>query len=146
LKMKFREFNLRRDPQCPVCGDLPTITEPIDYEQFCGVATNEIPTVSVRELKQKLEAREEFQLVDVREPFEHDIANIDTAKLIPLRELPGRLDELDREQLTIVHCHSGQRSAQAVRIMRDAGFANVFNLEGGIAKWSDEIDADVPQY
>jgi len=146
LKMKFREFNLRRDPQCPVCGDLPTITEPIDYEQFCGVATNEIPTVSVRELKQKLEAREEFQLVDVREPFEHEIANIDTAKLIPLGELPGRLDELDREQLTIVHCHSGQRSAQAVRIMRDAGFANVFNLEGGIAKWSDEIDADVPQY
>ena len=146
LKMKFREFNLRRDPQCPVCGDSRTIIEPIDYEQFCGVATDEIPTVSVRDLKQKLEARENFQLIDVREPFEHELASIDSAKLIPLGELPDRLNELDRERLTIVHCHSGQRSAQAVRIMRDAGFAKVFNLEGGIARWSDEIDSDVPQY
>ena len=147
LKMKFREFNLRRDPECPVCGDSPTITKPIDYEQFCGVATaTEIPMVSVKELKQKLDARENFQLLDVREPFEHEMANIDSAKLIPLGELPERLNELDRERLTIVHCHSGQRSAQAVRILREAGFANVFNLEGGIARWSDEIDSEVPQY
>jgi adenylyltransferase/sulfurtransferase len=145
LKMKFREFNLRRDPQCPVCGDSPTITEPIDYEQFCGVATN-VPTISVRELKQKLDARESFQLVDVREPFEHEIANIDSAQLIPLGELADRLSELDRNRLTIVHCHSGMRSAQAVRLMREAGFAKVFNLEGGIAKWSDEIDADIAKY
>jgi molybdopterin/thiamine biosynthesis adenylyltransferase/rhodanese-related sulfurtransferase len=146
LKMKFREFNLRRDPQCPVCGDSPTITKPIDYEQFCGVSMSEIPTVSVRELKQKLDAQEDFQLVDVREPFEHDLANINGARLIPLGELPDRLSELDRAQLTIVHCHSGQRSAQAVRLMREAGFENVFNLEGGIARWSDEVDSDVPQY
>jgi molybdopterin/thiamine biosynthesis adenylyltransferase/rhodanese-related sulfurtransferase len=146
LKMKFREFNLRRDSECPVCGDSPTITEPIDYEQFCGVSMNAIPTVSVRDLKQKLDARENFQLVDVREPFEHEIASIDSARLIPLGELPDRLNELDQARLTIVHCHSGQRSAQAVRILRDAGFENVFNLEGGIAKWSDEIDSDVPQY
>jgi molybdopterin/thiamine biosynthesis adenylyltransferase/rhodanese-related sulfurtransferase len=146
LKMKFREFNLRRDPQCPVCGDSPTITKPIDYEQFCGVSTTMIPAVSVRELKQKLDAGENFQLVDVRELFEHEIASIDGARLIPLGELSGRLSELDREQLTIVHCHSGQRSAQAVRLMREAGFSNVFNLEGGIARWSDEIDSDVPQY
>jgi sulfur-carrier protein adenylyltransferase/sulfurtransferase len=146
LKMKFREFNLRRDPQCPVCGDSPTITKPIDYEQFCGVSTSMIPTVSVRELKQKLDAHENFQLVDVREPFEHEIASIDGARLIPLGELPDRLHELDREQLTIVHCHSGQRSAQAARLMQEAGFANVFNLEGGIARWSDEIDSGVPQY
>ena len=146
LKMKFREFNLRRDPQCPVCGDSPTITEPIDYEQFCGVTTSEIPTVSVRELKQKLDARENFQLIDVREPLEYEMANIDSAKLIPLGELPKRMNELDRERLTIVHCHSGQRSAQAVRLLQEAGFANVFNLEGGIAKWSDEVDSDVPQY
>jgi len=145
LKMKFREFNLRRDPQCPVCGDSPTITEPIDYEQFCGVATN-VPTVSVRELKAKLDARQPVQLVDVREPFEHEIANIASARLIPLGELSDRLNELDRDRLTIVHCHSGMRSAQAVRLLRDAGFANVFNLEGGIAKWSDEIDPDVPKY
>ena len=146
LKMKFREFKVRRDPECPVCGDSPTITKLIDYEQFCGVSTSEIPTVSVRELKQKLDARENFQLVDVREPFEHEMARIDGARLIPLGELPDRLNELDRDQLTIVHCHSGQRSAQAVRLMQDAGFANVFNLEGGIARWSDEIDPDVAQY
>jgi molybdopterin/thiamine biosynthesis adenylyltransferase/rhodanese-related sulfurtransferase len=146
LKMKFREFNLRRDPECPVCGNSPTITRPIDYEQFCGVSTTAIQTVSVRELKQKLDARENFRLVDVREPFEHEIASIESAVLIPLGELPDRLNELDREQLTIVHCHSGQRSAQAVRLLREAGFLNVFNLDGGIARWSDEIDSDVPQY
>ncbi len=146
LKMKFREFNLRRDPECPVCGDSPTITKPIDYEQFCGVSTNAIPTVSVRQLKQKMDGHESFQLVDVREPLEYELANINGARLIPLGELSDRLNELDRTQLTIVHCHSGQRSAQAVRLLRDAGFANVFNLEGGIARWSDEIDSDVPQY
>jgi adenylyltransferase/sulfurtransferase len=142
LKMKFREFKLRRDPQCPVCGDSPSITQPIDYEQFCGVATtSEIPTVSVRELKEKLDAHENFQLIDVREPIEYEMANIDRAKLIPLGDLPNHLNELDRQQLTIVHCHSGQRSAAAVRLMREAGFENVFNLEGGIAKWSDEIES-----
>ena len=146
LKMKFREFNLRRDLQCPVCGDSPTIARPIDYEQFCGVAMDELPTVSVTELKRKLDAKENFQLVDVREPMEYEIANIDGAKLIPLGELPDRMSELSRDRLTIVHCHSGQRSAQAVRIMRDAGFTNVFNLDGGIARWSDEIDSDVAQY
>src|SRR5205807_7764891 len=117
--MKFREFNLRRDPQCPVCGDSPTITEPIDYEQFCGVAATSIPTVSVRELKQKLDAHESCQLVDVRDPLEHELASIDSARLIPLGELPDRLSELDRNRLTIVHCHSGMRSAQAVRMLRE---------------------------
>jgi adenylyltransferase/sulfurtransferase len=96
----------------------------------------------VAELKAKLDGAEAFQLVDVREPIEHEMANIDRAKLIPLGELPNRLDELDRHQLTIVHCHSGQRSAAAVRLMREAGFDKVFNLEGGIAKWSDEIDSN----
>src|SRR6202035_4166834 len=110
-----------------------------------GVETN-IPAISVRELKQKLDAKESFQLVDVREPFENKIANINSAKLIPLGELPDRLNELDCERLTIVHCHSGMRSAQAVRLLREAGFSSVFNLEGGIAKWSDEIDSDVPKY
>jgi adenylyltransferase/sulfurtransferase len=107
---------------------------------------DELPTVSVAELKRKLDAKENFQLVDVREPMEYEIANINGAKLIPLGELPDRMSELNRERLTIVHCHSGQRSAQAVRIMREAGFTNVFNLDGGIARWSDEIDSDVAQY
>jgi len=145
LKMKFREFNVRRDPQCPVCGDHPTITAPIDYEQFCGVAAD-VPAISVQELKRKLEAREPIQLIDVREPFENDIARIDNARLIPLGELPGRLDELDHESCLVVHCHTGMRSAQAVQLLRGSGFRNVFNLEGGIDRWSDEIDPTVQKY
>ena len=145
LKMKFREFNVRRDPQCPVCGDHPTITAPIDYEQFCRVVAD-VPAISVQELKRKLDAREPIQLIDVREPFENEIARIDNARLIPLGELPGRLNELDHESCLVVHCHSGTRSAQAVQLLRGAGFRNVFNLEGGIDRWSDEIDPTVQKY
>jgi len=145
LKMKFREFNVQRDPQCPVCGDHPTITAPIDYEQFCAVAVD-VPAVSVQELKRKLDAREPIQLIDVREPFESEIARIDNARLIPLGELPGRLNQLEHESYTVVHCHTGKRSAQAVQLLRGAGFQNVFNLEGGIDRWSDEIDPTVQKY
>ena len=145
LKMKFREFNVRRDPQCPACGDHPTITAPIDYEQFCAVAVD-VPAVSVQELKRKLDAREPIQLIDVREPFESEIARIDNARLIPLGELPGRLNQLEHESYTVVHCHTGKRSAQAVQLLRGAGFQNVFNLEGGIDRWSDEIDPTVQKY
>ncbi len=145
LKMKFREFNLRRDPQCPVCGESPTITEPIDYEQFCGIATD-LPAISVQELKRRLDSRYPIQLIDVREPFESEIAKIESAQLIPLRELPDRLNELDHGRYTVVHCHTGMRSAQAVELLRRAGFANVFNLEGGIARWSDEVDPAVQKY
>jgi molybdopterin/thiamine biosynthesis adenylyltransferase/rhodanese-related sulfurtransferase len=150
LKMKFREFNLRRDPQCPVCGDNPTITEPIDYEQFCGTAPDRtgetIPTISVQELKRKMDGTGVLTILDVREPFEYEIARIEGSKLIPLSELPDRLSELEREELTIVHCHSGMRSARAVQFLQGAGFANVLNLEGGIERWSDEIDPSVPKY
>jgi len=146
MKMKFREFQLRRDPECPVCGKSPTITAPIDYEAFCGTAASVVPEISVQQLKQKMEKRAPVTVVDVREPFEYEIAKIDGSKLIPLGELPSRLGELPRDQEIVVHCHSGMRSAQAVQIMRDSGFANVFNLEGGIDKWSDEIDPAVPKY
>jgi adenylyltransferase/sulfurtransferase len=147
LKMKFRELNLRRDPQCPVCGENPSIFEPIDYEMFCGARIDqEIPTISVRDLKRKIDAREPFRLLDVREIFEHEIARIDGAKLIPLREIGGRAEELPREEQIIVHCHSGKRSAQAVRLLRERGFRNVYNLEGGIDAWSSEIDPAVPRY
>jgi len=145
LKMKFREFNLRRDPQCPVCGDHPTITAPIDYEQFCRVAAD-VPAISVQELKRKLDAREPIQLIDVREPFENEIARIDNARLIPLGELPSRLDELDHDSCLVMHCHTGTRSAQAVQLLRGSGFRNVFNLEGGIDRWSDEIDPTLQKY
>jgi len=147
LKMKFRELKLRRDPQCPVCGEKPSIFEPIDYEMFCGTRIDEeIPTISVRDLKRKIDAREPFQLLDVREIFEHEIARIDGAKLIPLREISAHAEELPREEQIIVHCHSGKRSAQAVRLLRERGFRNVYNLEGGIDAWSSEIDPAVPRY
>src|SRR5213595_594214 len=119
LKVKFRELNLRRDRECPVCGENPTIFSPIDYEQFCGVREDEaIPGISAHELKRKIDAREAFDLIDVREPFEYEIARIEGAKLIPLREIAGRADELQREQTIVIHCHSGGRSAEAVRLLQ----------------------------
>jgi sulfur-carrier protein adenylyltransferase/sulfurtransferase len=147
LKIKFRELNLRRDPRCPVCGETPTIFSPIDYDQFCGAREEQsVPAMSVHELKQKMDAREPFELIDVREPFEYEIARIDGAKLIPLGEIGERLDEIQRDQPIVVHCHSGQRSAQAVRLLQQGGFNNVCNLEGGIDAWSDHIDPSVPKY
>ena len=145
LKMKFRELKLRRDPQCPVCGDAPTITAPIDYEQFCGIAAD-VPAISVHDLKRKRDVREAIQLIDVREPFEFEIARIDGAKLIPLGQLVNRLHELKRNGQTVVHCHTGMRSAQAVQMLRQTGFTNVYNLEGGINAWANEIDPAVQKY
>lgn len=147
LKVKFRELNLRRDPECPVCGENPTIFSPIDYEQFCGARDEgAMPTMSVHEVKRKMDAHEPFELVDVREPFEYEIARIDGAKLIPLGEIAARVNELQRERQIVVHCHSGRRSAEAVRLLQQHGFANVYNLEGGIDAWSDQIDSSVPKY
>lgn len=147
LKMKFREFKLRRDPHCPVCGENPSITAPIDYEQFCGAPQSEqTAEISVSDLKAKLDAQESFLLLDVREPYEFEIARIEGAKLIPLRELSARQGELDREKEIVVHCHSGVRSAHAVELLRSAGFAHAFNLAGGIDAWSEEIDPTVPRY
>jgi molybdopterin/thiamine biosynthesis adenylyltransferase/rhodanese-related sulfurtransferase len=150
LKMKFREFNLRRDPECPVCGENPTITEPIDYEQFCGIAPAQsaetLPAISVHELKRKIEANGALTVLDVREPFEYEIAHIEGSRLIPLGALAQRVDELERHGEIAVHCKSGKRSAQAVQLLRRAGFINVVNVEGGIDAWADEIDPTVPKY
>src|SRR4026208_1051110 len=147
LKVKFRELNLRRDPQCPVCGENPTIFTPIDYEQFCGVGDEgTIPEISPHELKQRMHEGEPSELIDVREPCEYEIARIEGAKLIPLGKIAQRLADLEREQPIVVHCHSGKRSAQAVRLLQQRGFANVYNLEGGIDAWSDQIDSNVPKY
>ena len=147
LKMQFRKLNLRRDAQCPVCGTDPTIFAPIDYDQFCGAReAGTVPAISVQELKRKMDASEAFELIDVRESFEFEIARIYGAKLIPLGEMPERADELDREQTIVVHCHSGRRSAQAVQLLQQRGFARVYNLEGGIDAWSDQIDPAVPKY
>ena len=147
LKARFRELNLRRDPECPVCGENPTIFSPIDYEQFCGARDEEaIPTMSAHELKQKMDAREPFELIDVREGFEYEIARIDGARLIPLGEIAERADELPRNRPIVIHCHSGRRSAEAVRLLQQRGFGNIYNLEGGIDAWSDQIDPGVPKY
>jgi len=154
LKMKFREFNLRRDPQCPVCGDTPTIFEPIDYEQFCAgpaeadwfAAPESVPTISVRELKAKMDKGEPLALIDVREPFEYEIARIEGSRLIPLGELETHLSELSKNGTLVLQCHSGGRSEHAARILREAGFANAVNLEGGIDAWSVEVDPAVPRY
>jgi sulfur-carrier protein adenylyltransferase/sulfurtransferase len=153
LKMKFREFKLRRDPECPVCGEHPTIFAPIDYERFCDVQTGDavesedaVPSLSVQELKRKMDARERLTLVDVRESWEYDIAQIAGSRLIPLGELEERLTELPREGILVVQCHSGVRSEQGARLLRQAGFANVYNLDGGIEAWSKDVDPTVPRY
>jgi molybdopterin/thiamine biosynthesis adenylyltransferase/rhodanese-related sulfurtransferase len=154
LKLKFREFKLRRDPKCPVCGENPTITELIDYDQFCGIpqaaaaeaAELPIPTMTVRELKQKLDNHDKFVLLDVREPFEWDICHLDQAKLIPLGQLPSRMSELDSADEIVIHCKSGGRSAKAVRLLQEAGFGKLHNVEGGITAWAEEVDTTVPKY
>jgi len=154
LGLKFREFKLRRDPKCPVCGEHPTITELIDYDQFCGIpqaaaaeaAETPIPTMTVRELKQKLDNGDKFLLLDVREPFEWDICRIDRAQLIPLGQLPSRMSELDSADEIVIHCKSGGRSAKAVRLLQEAGFSKLHNVEGGITAWAEEVDPTVPKY
>jgi adenylyltransferase/sulfurtransferase len=149
LALRFREFHIRRDPLCPVCGENPTIFEPIDYEQFCGnsaAASSSVPSVNVRQLKAKMDASEPFVLVDVREPFEYDISRINGSRLIPLAELPARLSDLDVNSETILQCKSGVRSARAVQILQQAGFGSVYNLEGGIDAWADEIDPTLQKY
>lgn len=152
LNMSFRELKLRRDPDCPVCGDRPTIRELVDYREFCGVPRRqelESPSeweIEPRRLKDLMDQGERVVLVDVREPHEHRICRIPGARLIPLSELPRRLHELDSSEQIVVHCRSGQRSAKAVNLLRQAGFRKVWNLRGGILAWSDQVDPSVPKY
>jgi adenylyltransferase/sulfurtransferase len=151
LRMKFREFKLRRDPQCPMCGDHPTITDLIDYEQFCAGPMHdkpktEIPTMTVQELKGMMDKKEDFLLLDVREPYEYDLARIEGSHLIPLGELEKRMGELPKNKKIAVHCRSGARSAKAVGMLRKAGFNDVWNVARGINGWSEDIDPMVPKY
>ena len=152
LKVKFRELNLRRDRECPVCGENPTIFSPIDYEQFCGIRPGPTrdhdghPTISVHELKRKMEGNGGFTIVDVREDFEYEIARIEDSKLIPLGELPARLDELQQDEEIVLLCKSGARSAHAAELLRAAGFTRAYNLEGGIDAWADKIDPAMQKY
>ena len=149
--MRFRELKLRRNPECPVCGDHPTIRELIDYEQFCGMRGEEKAAAATmldmtpEELKQRLDAGDDLFVLDVREPHEYQICNIG-GHLIPLNDLPKRVGELDSSREIVVHCKMGGRSAKAVDFLKQAGFARVHNLAGGINAWSDRIDPKVPKY
>ncbi len=152
LTMEFRTVTLRRDPACPACGTR-TITDLIDYEEFCGVRgeesdydADEVAEITPRELAARLIEGADFDLVDVREPREWDIAHLDGARLIPLGTLPASLEALDRNRELVVMCRSGQRSAAAVQQLQAAGFRKVKNLAGGLLRWSDDVDPRVPKY
>jgi adenylyltransferase/sulfurtransferase len=154
LNMRFRELKLRRNPECPVCGDNPTVTALIDYQHFCGIVPetpqeknvkNGIPQLTVKELKQRIDAGEDLYILDVREPYEYQIAQIG-GMLIPQNDVPNRLAEIPRDREVIVHCRSGVRSQRIAEFLKQAGYPSVVNLAGGILAWSDEIDPSVQKY
>jgi adenylyltransferase/sulfurtransferase len=154
LGMKFRELKLRKNADCPVCGTHPTVTKLIDYQQFCGIhpeepkaatVQNGIPQITPKELKQRLDSGENIFVLDVREPHEYQIVNIG-APLIPLGELPNRVNELDPNREIVVHCKSGVRSQRAAEFLQKSGFRNVSNLAGGILAWATDVDPKLPKY
>jgi adenylyltransferase/sulfurtransferase len=152
LQMTFKEFKVRRNPRCPLCGDNPTITGLIDYEQFCGVrgeaspATTAGSEITAEELKRRIDAGEDVFILDVRNPEEFAICRIPGSTLVPLPALPQRLGELPRERELIVHCKSGVRSAKAIALLREQGFTRLTNLKGGILAWADKVDPGMPKY
>ncbi len=157
LALRFRELRLRKDPDCAVCGPEPTVRELIDYDAFCGVPAiaaahgrtgHEIPAMTVTDLKRRLERGDALTLIDVREPHEWDIANLEPygARLIPLGLLPHRMHEIEAGEEIVLFCRTGGRSARAMRYLRDAGYRRLWNLEGGLHAWSDQIDPTMPRY
>ncbi len=157
LSMHFRTLKLRKDPDCPVCGEYHTITDPIDYEAFCGVpahdriqqhetnGTMNTSDITVEQLAALRQSGEEFTLIDVREPHEYAIANLG-GTLIPLGEIEARAGEIPRDGRVIVHCKMGGRSAKAIEYLRSAGYTNLENLSGGINAWAEKIDTSMPKY
>jgi len=154
LRMKFRTLNLRKDPTCPACGT-HEITELIDYEEFCGVrqaaaadaaAASGVPEITPTQLAARISRGEDFDLIDVREPHEWEIARIPGARLVPLGTLVEALPTLDSAREIVVHCKGGGRSAKAVQQLQASGFRKVWNLAGGITRWSDDVDPSTPKY
>ena len=151
LNMAFRQLTLRKNTECPVCGSNPTIRELADYDELCGVVSGrapvelDVPDISAPELKREIDGGKVPFLLDVREPHEYEICNLD-GHLIPLREMPDRVGELDPTRDIVVYCRIGERSAYAVDFLRKAGFRNVRNLRGGLLAWSDDVDPDFPKY
>lgn len=146
LEQSWRTLKVKKNPDCPVCGKNPTIKAPIDYEAFCGLKEKSVtPEMTVEELKAKLDKKEKFILLDVREQNEYEVAKIPGSKLIPLGELPQRHGELDKSQKIVVHCKMGGRSARAVQFLTQQGY-DAINVAGGINAWSERVDPSVPQY
>jgi sulfur-carrier protein adenylyltransferase/sulfurtransferase len=151
LGMRFRELRLRKNPECPVCGANPTVRELIDYNEFCGIRGEEapvtagVPEIQPVELKARLDGGEDIFILDVREPHEYQICNLG-GYLIPLGDLPARMNELDSSREIVAHCRSGVRSAKAVTLLRQSGFGKVKNLAGGILAWADKVDPSLPKY
>jgi adenylyltransferase/sulfurtransferase len=154
LKMKFKEMKLRKNPHCPICGPNKTITGLIDYEQFCGAPAREgpvqeapqVPEITCTELKQKIDSKKSFVLVDVREPHEYQISKIAGSTLIPLGEIPKRWQEIPQDQEIVLQCKAGIRSAKALLFLQQQGYKKLLNLKGGIDAWSEEIDPSLPRY
>ena len=153
LAMRFRELRIRKNAECPVCGTHPTVKELIDYNQFCGIRGEDsdalvgagIPAIQVEDFKRRLDAGDDIFVLDVREPHEYQICNIE-GYLIPLGDLPNRVHELDSSREIVVHCKSGARSAKAVEFLRKTGFKRATNLTGGILAWAERIDTSLPKY
>jgi adenylyltransferase/sulfurtransferase len=154
-QLKFRELKLQKDPNCPICGANPSITELIDYEEFCGLKAQpqsgavdlKLEEIGALELSQRLRRGDDIQVIDVREPHEYEIARIPETKLIPLNRVVSRMNEIDPSRDTVVHCKAGARSAKAIEALKRAGFqGKLINLRGGITAWSDEVDPRVPKY
>ena len=154
MEMKIRELKLRKDPDCPICGASPTVTKLIDYEEFCGIGRGEEQItesesdleITVDEFSNLLNGRKDVVILDVREPHEYEICRIKGSKLIPLSELPSRVNELDTADEIIAHCHHGVRSLRATKFLRSMGFKKVKSLKGGIDVWAQEYDQDMPRY
>lgn len=153
LDMQFRELKLRRDPECPLCGEHPTIHKLVDYEQFCGIVPEKAEPavnpdeVTVQEMKQALDnPKLGIKVIDVREPDEHEIAHIPGVPLLPLSVLPQRFTELDPNQRYYLHCKSGVRSLKALKFLKEQGFKYLKSVKGGITAWADEVDSSVPKY
>jgi len=152
-ELEFREFKLSKDPECPVCGESPTVTELIDYEGFCGMPAAEgkersAPSVQAFELQQRRERGDEFLLLDVRDPDEFERARIEGSVLIPLSELDVRSSEIDswKDRPVVIHCHHGPRSRTACETLVGRGFTQVVYLDGGIEAWSVTVDPEVRRY
>lgn len=156
LKMKFKELKLKRNPECPLCGENPTIKELIDYDQFCGVGTHEEEEqvaddgweISVTDLKKRLDRGDKLTIIDVREPHEWQISNLEKygSRLIPLGQIKDRLSEINPDEEIMLHCKMGGRSAKAYEILKNAGYTRIKNVKGGITAWADEVDKRMPKY